>query len=29
MAGQLTAGLVFLAIFGAGWLQHKRLSNLA
>jgi hypothetical protein len=29
MAGQLTAGLVFLAIFGAGWLHHRRLSNLA
>ena len=29
MAGQLAAGLVFLAIFGAGWLQHRRLSTLA
>ncbi|MEY2492295.1 MAG: hypothetical protein QOH24_1246 [Verrucomicrobiota bacterium] len=28
MAGQLTAGLVFLAIFGAGWLHHGRSSNL-
>src|SRR5213596_877698 len=29
MAGQLTAGLVFLAIFGVGWLHHRRSSNLA
>ena len=29
MAGELTAGLVFLAIFGAGWLRHRRSSNLA
>jgi O-antigen/teichoic acid export membrane protein len=28
IAGQLTAGLVFLAIFGAGWLYHRRSSNL-
>jgi O-antigen/teichoic acid export membrane protein len=29
MAGQLTAGLVFLAIFGVGWLHHRRSSNMA
>jgi len=27
MLGQLTAGLVFLAIFGAGWLHHRRSNN--
>jgi O-antigen/teichoic acid export membrane protein len=29
MAAQLTAGLVFLAIFGAGWLHHRGSNNLA
>jgi O-antigen/teichoic acid export membrane protein len=29
MAGQLTAGLLFLVIFGVGWLHHRRSSNLA
>ncbi|PYJ43091.1 MAG: hypothetical protein DME86_03805 [Verrucomicrobia bacterium] len=29
VAGQLTAGLIFLAIFGAGWLHHRRSNNLA
>jgi O-antigen/teichoic acid export membrane protein len=29
MAAQLTAGLVFLAIFGVGWLHHRRSNNLA
>ena len=28
-AGQLTAGLVFLGIFGAGWWLHRRTSNVA
>ena len=29
ITGELTAGLVFLAIFGTGWLHHRRSSNLA
>jgi hypothetical protein len=29
IGGQLIAGLVFLAIFGAGWLLHRRASSLA
>jgi O-antigen/teichoic acid export membrane protein len=27
IAGQLIAGLVFLAIFGVGWLHHRRLAK--
>ncbi|MGH8100804.1 MAG: oligosaccharide flippase family protein [Chthoniobacterales bacterium] len=29
IAGQVTGGLVFLAIFGVGWLHHRRSVNLA
>jgi O-antigen/teichoic acid export membrane protein len=27
IAGQVIAGLVFLAIFGVGWLRHRRLAK--
>jgi O-antigen/teichoic acid export membrane protein len=29
IAGELTAGLVFVAIFGVGWLYHQRLAKMA
>jgi zinc transporter ZupT len=29
MTGQITAGLVLLAVFGAGWMYHLRSSKLA
>jgi O-antigen/teichoic acid export membrane protein len=29
IAGQVVAGLVFLAIFGIGWLHHRRSARLA